>query len=130
MRRQSLCATSLSSATSTVNFEAPLGASAMAELQRGRAFGRERDREMERRTMPDGALHPDLASVHLHDLLNDREAEASPGYGLSGATAHAPEALEDVADLLCRDADPGVGDAYQRVPSLHAAGQRDRPAFG
>src|SRR5260370_36851279 len=102
----------------------------MAELQRGRAFGRERDREMERRAVTDGAFHPDLASVHLHDLLNDREAEASPGYRLRGAAAHSPEALEDVADLVRRDAETGVRDADQRVTALDAAGQRDRAAFG
>src|SRR5262249_59335136 len=77
------CATSLSSATSTVN---PFGgASGMAELQGIRALGRERNREVERRAVADGALHPDPASVHLHDLLNDRETKASPGYGLRGA---------------------------------------------
>src|SRR5579864_9063878 len=102
----------------------------MAELQRGRAFGRERDREVERGAVTDGAFDPDLASVHLHDLLNDREAEASPRYRLRGAAAYAPEALEDVADLLRRDAEPGVGDADQGVPALDTAGQRDRAPFG
>src|SRR4029077_14628267 len=102
----------------------------MAKLQRGRAFGSEGDREVERGAVTDGAFDPDLASVHLHDLLNDREAEASPRYRLRGAAAHAPEALEDVADLLRRDADPGVGDADQGVPALDAAGGSDRAGFG
>src|SRR5438876_10240197 len=73
-------ATSLSSATSTVNAVAPVpSSSGMPELQRVRALRRQWDREVEGRAVADRALHPDLASVHLHDLLNDREPEASPG---------------------------------------------------
>src|SRR5207249_9631397 len=82
-RLHSRCATSLSSATSTVKVPR-LASSGMPELQRIRAFGGERDGEVERRAVTDRALHPDLAPVHLHDLLNDRPAEASPGNRLRG----------------------------------------------
>src|SRR5207245_10481345 len=88
-RLPSRWATSLSSATRTVRVLAvlswptavpPAFASGMPELLQGLgALGGQRDREVERRAVADRALHPDLASVHLHDLLNDREAQASPG---------------------------------------------------
>src|SRR2546430_628140 len=105
-------ATSLSSATNTLKaLPSPAFASGMPELQRFDAFRGERDREVERRAVPDGALHPDLASVHLHDLLNDREAKASPGNRLRGAAADAPEALEHMRDLVLRDTDSRVADA-------------------
>src|SRR5207249_8571273 len=131
-RLQSRCATSLSSATRTEGglvVPAP-SVSGMPELQCVRAFGRERDREVEGRAVTDGAFHPDLAPVHLHDLLNDREAEASPGNRLRGAAAYPTEAFEDVPDLVLRDADAGVGDADQDVASVGAAGQGDGPALG
>jgi len=48
----------------------------MPELQR--VVGGERDGEVKGRPMTDSAFHPDLAPMHLHDLLNDREAEAGP----------------------------------------------------
>src|SRR5437867_8158441 len=102
----------------------------MPELQRVRAFRGERDREVERRAVTDRALDPDLAPVHLHDLLNDREAQASPGNGLRGAAANAPETLEHVADLVLRDADAGIGDADKRETPVDAAGERHRAAVG
>src|SRR5438093_9252171 len=128
-RLHSRCATSLSSATSTVKVPR-LASSGMPELQRIRAFGGERDGEVERRAVTDRALHPDLAPVHLHDLLNDRQAEASPGNRLRGAAADPTKAFEDVPDLVLRDADAGVGDADQDVASVGAAGQGDGPALG
>src|SRR5256886_6276146 len=131
-RLQSRCATSLSSATRTEGGRVVPAASVsgMPELQCVRAFGCERDREVEGRAVTDGAFHPDLAPVHLHDLLNDREAEASPGDGLRGAAADPTEAFEDVPDLVLGDADAGVGDADQDVASVGSAGQGDGPALG
>src|SRR2546430_10016538 len=129
-RLQRRWATSLSSATNTLKaLLSPAFASGMPELQGFDAFRGERDREVERRAMPDRALHPDLASVHLHDLLNDREAKASPGNRLRRAAAYAPEALEHVADLLGRDADAGVGHAHQGVAAIDATRHGDYAAF-
>src|SRR5690242_8127139 len=117
-RRQSLCATSLSSATSTVT----CFPSGMAQLHRRRhGLGRQRDGEVERRAVAERALDPYLAAVHLHDLLNDRQPEASPGYGLGRAAAHAAEALEDVGDLVRGDPEPCVGDGHQRVAAFGSA---------
>src|SRR5204862_3217859 len=122
-RRHSRCATSLSSATSTVTALA----SGMPELHRGRdRLQGQRDGEVERRPVSDGAFDPDLAAVHLHDLLNDRQPEPSPGDRLGRAAAHAAEALEDVHDLVRRDAEPGVGHGDQGVTALGAAGYRHR----
>src|SRR5207247_6929598 len=131
-RLQSRCATSLSSATSTEGgLVMPASSvSGMPELQGVRAFGRERDREVEGRAVTDGAFHPDLAPVHLHDLPNDREAEASPGNRLRGTAAYPTEAFEDVPDLVLGDADAGVGHADQDVASVGAAGQDDSSALG
>src|SRR5438309_2515419 len=128
-RLQRRCATSLSSATRTAGglVVPPSCVSGMPELQCIRVFRGERDREVEGRAVADGAFHPDLAPVHLHDLLNDREAEASPGDRLRGAAADAAETLEHVADLLLRDSDPGVRDADQREVALDTARQGDGP---
>src|SRR5437868_9804542 len=103
-RRHSRCATSLSSATSTVSDRPTDPDSGMPELGgRCHRFGRERDREVECGSVAERAFDPDLATVHLHDLLNDREAEASPSDRLGGSAADAAEALENMADLVRRD---------------------------
>src|SRR6266542_5932597 len=80
--------------------------------------------------MADGAFHPDLASVHLDDLLNDREPEASPRDRLPRAAAHPAEPLEDVPDLVLRDADAGVADAHERKAALDPAREGDGAALG
>src|SRR5947199_6657744 len=130
-RLHSRWATSLSSATRTAGWVVvpASSVSGMPELQCVRAFRRERDREVEGRAVADGAFHPDLAPVHLHDLLNDREAEASPGNRLRGAAADPPETFEDVTDLVLGDADTGVRDADQDKASLGPAGKGDGPAL-
>src|SRR6266849_3483700 len=102
----------------------------MAALQRRRLLRCQRDGEVERRTVTDSALDPDLAAMHLDDLLNDREAQAGPGYRLGGAAADPPEAFEDMLDLVRRDAQPGVGDADERKTAVGAGRQRHRPAIG
>ena len=83
---------------------------------------------MKRRTVTDRALNPDLASMHLHDLFNDREAEASPGNRLGGSAADAAEALEHVADLVWWDSNPGIGNADKGKSAFGAARQGDGPA--
>src|SRR3989442_15183255 len=89
------CAPSLSSATNTLKSPFPPAfASGMPELQGPGAFRGQGDREMEGRAVPDRAFHPDLAPVHLHDLLNDREAEASPGNRLLRPASATAETLE------------------------------------
>src|SRR5438128_2603123 len=125
------CATSLSSATSTLKSPFPPAfASGMPELQGPGAFRGQGNREMEGRAVPDRAFHPDLAPVHLHDLPNDREAEAGPGNRLRGTAADTAETLEHVTDLVLWDADAGVGDAHQGELPLDPARKRDRPTLG
>src|SRR6202011_1714968 len=100
-------ATSLSSATSTVICVLLLAVgSGMPALQWRDVLRRQRESEMKRRTMPDRALNPDLSPMHLHDLLNDREAQASPRNRLRRPAPDPPEAFEHVPDLVRRDAQP------------------------
>src|SRR5438309_297013 len=129
-RLQRRWATSLSSATNTLKAPSPVISSGMPELQGFGVLSDQGDGEVERRTVPHRALHPDLAPVHLHDLLNDREAKASPGNRLRGAAADAAETLENVADLVLRDADPRVRDADQREIALDTARQGDGSPLG
>src|SRR5260370_6985351 len=70
--------------------------------------------------MTDRAFDPDLAAVHLNDLLNDREAQAGPGYRLGGAASDPPEALEDMLDLVRGDAEAGVRHADECKPAVRA----------
>src|SRR5712692_5616019 len=102
--------------------------SGMAELSRCCVLRCQWDGEVECRTVTDRALDPDLSPVHLDDLLNDREAQPGPGYRLGGATSDPAEPLEDVADLVWRDAQAGVGDADERKPAIRACRQGHRPA--
>src|SRR5258708_11380158 len=85
----------------------------MAALYRRRVLRCQWNREMERRTMTNRAFDPDLAAMHLNDLLNDREAQPGPGDGLGGAAPDPPEPLEDMLDLVCRYAQACIGHADQ-----------------
>src|SRR6476646_3143667 len=96
--------------------------SPMTSLQWRDVLRRQREGEVKRRTVPDRALDPDLAPMHLHDLLNDREAQASPRNRLGGAAADPAEALEDMRDLVRRYAHAGVGHADQRKTAFGPAG--------
>src|SRR5258708_36773795 len=102
----------------------------MPALQRRRVFRRQGNGEVECRPVPYRALHPDPAAMHFHDLLNDREAQASPRDRLGGSAADTAEAFEDVPELIRRDAGPGVGHATQRKPAIATAGERNPPADG
>src|SRR5260370_1561051 len=99
----------------------------MAALYRRRVLRCKWNREMERRTMTNRAFDPDLAAMHLNDLLNDREAQPGPGDGLGGAAPDPPESLEDMFDLVCRDAQAGIGHADHRKSALGARGYGPPP---
>src|SRR5438445_8423878 len=98
----------------------------MAALQWRRGLRCQGDGEMKRRTLTDRALDPDLATMHLDGLLNDREAQTGPGYRLGRATSHPSESLEHVGDLIGRDAKTGVGDADQHEGAVRARRQGHR----
>src|SRR6267143_913262 len=97
--------------------------SGMAERVWRRVLRCQWDGGVECRTVTDRALNPDLAAVHLDDLLNDREAQPGPGDRLGGAAPDPPEPLEHVADLVRRDAQPGIGDADEREAAFRAGRQ-------
>src|SRR2546427_1087377 len=104
--------------------------SGMAERVWRRVLRCQWDGEVECRTVTDRALDPDLAPVHLDDLLNDREAQPGPRDRLGGAAPHPPEPLENVADLVRWDTKAGVGDADERKPTFRAGRQGHDPAVG
>src|SRR2546428_7614895 len=78
--------------------------------------------------MTDRAFDPDLAAMHLNDLLNDREAQAGPGYRLGGSASDPPEALKDVLDLVRGDAQAGVGHADERKSAVCTGRRGHGPA--
>src|SRR5260370_8037365 len=100
----------------------------MAALYRRRVLRCQWNREMERRTMTNRAFDPDLAAMHLNDLLNDREAQAGPGYRLGRAASDPPEALEDMLDLVRGDAQAGVGHADECKPAVRTGRKGHSPA--
>src|SRR5260370_36642748 len=83
---------------------------------------------MDRRPVPNRAFDPDLAAMHLNDLLNDREAQAGPGYRLGRAASDPPEALEDMLDLVRGDAQAGVGHADECKPAVRTGRKGHSPA--
>ena len=59
-------------------------------------------REGEGAPLAEAARHGDVPAVLLDDVLHDREPEPDP---LARAAAHLVELLEDVLEILLRDAD-------------------------
>src|SRR5204863_3481550 len=95
-------------------------------LRRDRARGlrRRRDRgmlgggqrEVERRPLPFLALHPDRSAVALDDLLGDVKAESEAAVIRRRDLAAAMEALEDLPELVGRNADAAIAHgSEQRV---------------
>src|SRR5262245_25480908 len=70
--------------------------------------------------------HPDPASMHLHDLLGDGEAEARPDLGLGKGTVDLGELIEDPILLIERYAGPGVRHGYGEVAVPRARGDAHR----
>src|SRR5881397_3069988 len=73
-----------------------------------RSPGRDGKLHHERRAGALDALHADAAAVRLHDALGDGQAEAGAGRSLGGLALHAEELVEDVRQVLGRNADAGV----------------------
>src|SRR5262245_57301090 len=71
----------------------------------------DRDPERERAPLPRLAVDPDLAAVHLRDLLRDCQADSVAAGLLNRRAAAAIELLEDLSVLRLRDAEPAVGDS-------------------
>src|SRR5579859_1144950 len=74
-----------------------------------------RKREVELRTFRRLALDPDASAVRLDDAFGDRQSEPGPeALGAFGL----PVGIEDVAEMLLRDAGAGVRDAEQNHRAL------------
>ena len=76
------------------------------------------------------AVHVDGGAVRVQDALDDGQPQPDAAEPARGGAVHLVEAVEDLADLVARDADAGVADADLRGRPLgarHAAG-RDRDA--
>ena len=100
--------------------------SAPRPARRGRsAAGRARQVERERGALALGALHPDLAAEQACDLAADRQTEAGAAEAAADRALGLLERLEDQAQLVRRDADPGVGDR-ERDHALGAGEQLAR----
>src|SRR5215468_11849574 len=68
-----------------------------------------RNRERERRALPELALHPDPPAVQLHKLPAQGEPQARALH-LFGRRPHLAKLLEDLLLVLRGDADAGVTD--------------------
>src|SRR5207244_10197510 len=64
-----------------------------------------------RRALADDTLDADAAVVLLDDLAADAEAQAGAAAALVVGVLGGEERLEDLAEVVGRDADAGVGDA-------------------
>src|SRR5579885_3256269 len=60
--------------------------------------------------LADRALHLELRSVPLQDVLDDGEPEPRAAGGARAALIDAVEALREPRDMLGRDADAGISD--------------------
>ena len=57
------------------------------------------------------ALDLDGGAVRVQDALHDGQAQADAAEAARGGAVHLVEAVEDLADLVARDADAAVADA-------------------
>src|SRR5437763_2472190 len=73
---------------------------------------RYRQREVERRPLSRLALRPDLSAVRLDDALGDRQAEARAE---ARGALRLPVGVEDVLQILVRDARAGVADDEEHL---------------
>src|SRR5690606_33282866 len=73
------------------------------------------------------ALDPDAAAVRLDDALGDGEAEADAA---AARVAGLPEAVEEVRELIGRDAGPGVADLEAHLVAIAFDVDAHAPAFG
>ena len=75
------------------------------------------DREVERGTLPDPALHPHPPAHLLCQALADREAQARAAVTARGRGVDLRERLEQPVHPVLRDPDPGIPDReVDRIP--------------
>src|SRR5262247_1965696 len=76
---------------------------------------------LEGRALAQRRLHPDATTMHLHDLLGDREPEPSATSGLGQRAVDLMELLENARALLLRDAWASIRHADVEV-TVHGFG--------
>ena len=75
------------------------------------------------------ALHADGSSVRLHDVLDDRQAEAGATTAATGAISLV-EAFEDARQVLGSDTDTGIAYLDLMAPSVRATATLIDPPSG
>jgi hypothetical protein len=87
-------------------------------LQRLSAFGSDRELQLESRPVARLGLDPHTTTVHLHDLLGNRETQAGAALGLSVRAVDLVERLEYPRQLVSGYTGTGVGHAHREVAVL------------
>src|SRR5579883_537449 len=95
-----------------------------------RAGAVQREGELEGAAFARDAFRPGATTVHLHDLADDRKAQAGPLDVAAGAGLDAREALEHLLQRLRRDAHAVVLHLDVRDTVFSSAPQDDVAAFG
>src|SRR6185503_5717088 len=85
---------------------------------------------MERRAARGLALDSDAPAMCFSDPAPDREPEPRAAVSARSRAVHAVEAVEDVRQVLRRDADAGVADSADDGTLLRAHRDRQRTAGG
>src|SRR5437899_1147670 len=76
-----------------------------------RSFHSQGNLEGERRPLPELALDPDAAAVHLDELLGDAQPESTPAELRGDRRVGLPKLAEHGGELVTRTHDAGIGDA-------------------
>ena len=85
-----------------------------------------RDSEMEPRTLPNFALHPDAPAMRFDEMFGDGKAKAGPPHFPGARDIHAVEAFEDAGLIYLGNANTGVGDGEGDFLSVGGCGN-DNP---
>src|SRR3954447_8634690 len=84
---------------------------------------RKGETDRETRPIPLVAVDADRAVVRLDDRLRDVEPQPETAVVAARDVARTMEALEQLRDLVPRDADAAIGDRRQHDPTRHARPQ-------
>ncbi len=87
----------------------------------------DQDGEGERAALAENALHRDLTAHQLDELPADRQAQSGAAEAPGGRTVGLGKRPEQLADLLRRHADPGVGDLDLQPQPVGLVADRREP---
>src|SRR5690606_6459953 len=79
-------------------------------------------------SLPKLALGPNATAVALHDRARDGQAKPRAHDPLTGVGADSEELLEQAVQMLRRDADALIGNAYGHFVLRHLAAHDDQPS--